>query len=360
MQIVRPVVETVGGMGGRVRDLARLQQVVGVLVRHGLGILVAGVDLPGAGKPEPRFESTPERALSAIQELGPTFVKLGQVMSTRPDVIPDAYCAEFSRLQDDADPLPFSAVRPVLEAALGPAWREGVEFDDTPLATASIAQVHRATLPGGEQVVFKVQRPGVAKVIRADLNILEFLARRLLVEYPEARSFDPLGMVQEFERSISAELDFTLEATHMERFRENFRDDERVHIPVVYEAFTAGTVLCMEFLDGIKMRDARAAGCDMKTVGERYLSVAYDMLFVHGLFHGDLHPGNVIVLEDSKLGLLDFGMVGRMTAEMRTNVVAITSPCSAATTAPSPGSSTRSPSRMSGWTTRRWSATPSR
>ncbi len=311
-------------MPGAVRDLARLNEVANVLIRHGLGIVVAGIDLPGIPKAEPKFETTPDAAIAAIEELGPTFVKLGQVLSTRPDILPDAYVAALEQLQDDVGPLPFSSIEDQLAEALGTEWRGRFgSFVDEPLATASIAQVHRGTLADGTEIVLKVQRPGIAKIIRADLNLLNFLARRILAEYPESHAFDPLGVLQEFERSILSELDFDTEAENIRKFQRNFPDDERVLIPQVFEDVSTKTVLVMEFVRGVKMRDARSAGSDMKLVGDRYLSVAYDMLFVHGFFHGDLHPGNVIVMEEDRLGLIDFGMVGRLTAEMRNNVISI-------------------------------------
>ncbi len=323
MKIVRPIVDGVGGLGRSVSDLTRLQRVARVLVRHGLGWVITGIDLPGLPSGGATEEATPERVTRALTELGPTFVKLGQVLSTRNDVLPDAYCEAFTKLQDDVGPLPFAEIEAVLDDALDQGWRERIELDPEPLATASIAQVHQGTLPDCTRVVLKVQRPGIAKTIRADLNILDFLARRMLAEYPETRSFDPLGMLGEFDRSISAELDFEVEATHMGQFRKNFEGDPEVVIPEVYADLSADRVLCMAFLDGVKMRHAREAGCNMKTVGERYLRISYDMLFVHGLFHGDLHPGNVIVLEGDVIGLIDFGMVGRLTQEMRNNVISI-------------------------------------
>jgi ubiquinone biosynthesis protein len=324
MRIVRPVVQTMSRVSGQVRDLGRLQQVAAVLVRHGLGMLVAGLDVPGIGPAERRFAGTPERITAALQELGPTFVKLGQVMSTRTDVLPPAYIEALEQLQDDVAPLPFATVEAQLQAALGPQWRERVaRFDEAPLATASIAQVHRATLLGGEEVVLKVQRPNIAAQIRSDLHILNVLARRALVEYPEVRAFDPLGVLDEFEASITSELDFAQEARHMRKMARNLGDLPFVKVPAVFEALSSRTVLCMEFLAGVKIRDARAAGFDMQVVGQRYLTAAYDMLFKHGFFHGDLHPGNVLVLPGEVLGLLDFGMVGRLSRDMRNNIISI-------------------------------------
>ena len=326
MRIVRPAVDIVGGVGHRVRDLNRLREVATVLIKHGFGMLVSGVDAPGIVRSrESSPVPTPDRLVTAIQELGPTFVKLGQVLSTRPDILPPDYIAALEKLQDDVNPLPFHDIEERLGEELGEEWRQRVAtFEETPLATASIAQVHRATLLDGRRVVFKVQRPGIGRLINADLSILNLLARRTLVEYPEARSFDPIGILEEFERSIKAELDFDLEARNMRRIQRNFADDEDiVRIPDVHDALSTRRILCMDLLEGVKIRDARAAGCNMARVGERYLKVAYDMLFEHGFFHGDLHPGNVLVLPGDRLGLLDFGMVGSMSQEMRNNVISI-------------------------------------
>ena len=318
MRIVRPVVQTVGGMGSRVRDLGRLNEVTRILVRHGLGVLA-----DGAAKRDPPLQTTPARVVQAIQELGPTYVKLGQILSTRPDILPDEYVEALAQLQDDVLPIGLDEVEAKLTTELGDDWRDRIDLDDVPLATASIAQVHRGRLRDGREVVLKVQRPGIGRVIRSDLNILHFLARRLLVEYPETKSFDPIAVVEEFERSITAELDFHKEVDNMRRMQVNFEGDPHIRIPFVVDELTTKRVLCMEFLRGVKMRDARGAGCDMKKVADRYLKAAYDMMFVHGLFHGDLHPGNVIVLPDEVLGLIDFGMVGSLSHEMRNNVVSI-------------------------------------
>lgn len=327
MRFVRPVLGTLDTMTDRVRDLNRLQEVARVLIRHGLGVLVAGLDLPGVPKPaavEGQRENAPERVVRAIQELGPTFVKLGQVLSTRPDLLPAAYIEALQKLQDDVQAIPFAEVDKALTAELGAGWRALVQrFEELPLATASIAVVHRATLTDGAVVVFKIQRPGIQRVIRADLHIIRLLARRAVIEFPEARSFDPIAVLDEFEESLAAELDFEQEAKNMAKVARLFADCPFVRVPVVQPQLSSKTVLCMEFLEGVKMRNAREAGCDMALVGQRFLTVAYDMLFKHGFFHGDMHPGNVLVLEGEVLGLLDFGMVGRLTREMRNNVISI-------------------------------------
>ncbi len=319
---------TAGAVAGTVRDINRLQEVARILIRHGLGILVSSIDIPGIPKPNPETDSiavltTPDRAVAALQELGPTFIKLGQVLSTRPDVVPPAWIEAFQELQDNAKALDLAGIRAALDTEL-PNWQtETRDFDETPLATASIAQVHRATLLDGRRVVFKVQRPGAHAKVRADLSILHLLARRVLAEFPEAGTLDVEGVLTEFERSISAELDFLAEAENMRRFGQNFADTPELRVPRVIDALTTRTVLCAEFLDGVPIRRARELGFNMDRVGERYLRAAYDMLFHHGFFHGDLHPGNVLVMTGEVLGLLDFGMVGRLTREMKDSLVSL-------------------------------------
>jgi len=327
-----PIVETAArtALGARqvVKDLGRLQEIVQILARHGLGWIVANVELPGIGLARKvmgeseRQEATPERVTATMRDLGPTFVKLGQVLSTRGDLLPEEYTTALAKLQDDVGPVPYEAIIAQVEAALG-AHPDKLfkSFDEEPLATASIAQVHRAVLPTGEEVVVKVQRPGIRDTIATDLSILQFLARQVEAQLPVAATMDPIGVVRVFRRSISEETDFRVEASNMERFAENFAKSTVVIIPEVFRTFSTQDVLTIEFLDGVKISRAREAGCDMRLVGQRYLGSSFQMLLEDGYFHGDLHPGNVLVLSGNRLGLLDFGMVGRLTQEMRENLV---------------------------------------
>ena len=321
MGIVGPVVRTVGSLSHTVRDVGRLRQVAMVLTRHGLGLLVAG--LPGVNA-ERAYSSTPDRAVSAIQELGPTFIKLGQVLSTRADVIPPAYIEALQALQDDVDALPWADLEAVLREELGPDWSERLgEVDHTPLATASIAQVHRAVTTDGRRIVLKIQRPGIAPQIRSDLNILQFIVNRAIVEFPEFALFDPRGILAEFERSILAELDFVEEVRHLKRFRRNFAENPAVVFPEPIDPLCTRRVLTMSFIDGVKIRDARASGYEMDDVGKRALDVMYTMLFTHGFFHGDLHPGNLLVAPGGVIAVLDCGMVGRLTDDMKDWIAAL-------------------------------------
>ncbi len=320
-------------MGARqvVKDLGRLQQIVQVLARHGLGWLVARIEVPGIGllrkapaAGETESAPTPDRLAAVLRELGPTFVKIGQMLSTRADIIPAAYAEAFQSLQDDVGPIPFAEVEEQIRAALGAGPDELFsQFEREPLATASIAQVHRARLPSGEEVVVKVQRPRVRELIYTDLSLLQFIVRQAEAQVPEVKLVDFPGILGQLRKAIGDETDFRVEAGHLERFAENFAGNDHIVVPAVFADYCSEQVLTMEYLAGVKISRARAAGCDMRQVGERYLQAAFQMLLEDGYFHGDLHPGNVLVLPGNRLGLLDFGMVGRLTEEMRENLVTL-------------------------------------
>ena len=317
MKLVRPFVKTVGSLSVTVRDAKRFREVAVVLAKHGLGVLVAGVDLPGL-KVEAEFSGTPQRLVQALQELGPTFIKFGQILSTRPDIVPLEYLKALQQLQDDVTPLAFGPLKQSIDEDFSDSWDALVaSIAQEPLATASIAQVHRATLVDGREVVFKIRRPNIASIIESDLHILRFLLERFLHEFPEMELFDPRGMFLEFERALSAELDFAQEMKNLQRFQKSFYHMEGIRFPEPIEELSSHRILCMEFLQGVQIRKARENGFDMELIGERYLSLAYTMLFDHGFFHGDLHPGNVLVLPDQSIGVLDCGMVGRLTREMK-------------------------------------------
>ena len=324
MRVVRPIVDTTRSVQGAVRDLARLREVAAVLVRHGLGFLLADVKVPGLPPIPRRFESTPDRALAAIQELGPTFIKLGQVLSTRPDILPESYTETFRTLQDDVDSVPFEDLEPVLERALGPQWTSRFSsIEREALATGSIAQVHTAKLETGEDVVLKIVRPGIADTIKADLSILHHLATRLVEEFPEMEAFDPLGLLDALDRSLRNETDLQVEAANARLFRRNFAHRAEIRIPEFFEAYTHRDLIVMERVYGVRLREARAQGFDMTAIGDRYLSASYQMIFDDGFFHGDLHPGNVLIDPNGSLILLDFGMAGRLTQSMKDDLCAL-------------------------------------
>ncbi|MCK6526051.1 AarF/ABC1/UbiB kinase family protein [Myxococcota bacterium] len=327
MPIVRDVVNTTRGAVQAVRDIRRLREIAQVLVRHGFGFLVANVEVPGIARlrsGDGQDRPMPVRARLAMEDLGPTFIKLGQVLSTRPDLIPEAFVAELQSLQDSVPQVPWEEIRAEMERELGPALDASFEsIDPEPIATASIAQVHRARLRGGEDVVVKVRRPGVRERVATDINILYFLARQTEAQFPEAKLLDLSGIVREFDKSMESETDLRVEARNTERCRSNFEGDDDIVVPTVYRACSTAGVLTLEYLPGVKLRLARENGSDMRRVGELYLHAASRMLYEHGFFHSDLHPGNVLVLPGDRLGLLDFGMVGRLTDDMKDHVVGL-------------------------------------
>lgn len=330
MPLVRKAADIALGGAQVARDLDRLRQIVQVLAGHGLAWIVERVEVPGIGMlrsligETERKQATPARVTAVLRDLGPTFVKLGQVLSTREDLIPSDYVDAFSTLQMDVDPVPYSDVAGVILATLGAEPQALFDaFDETPLAAASIAQVHKARLKTGELVAVKVQRPGIRKKIQTDLSILEFLARQVAVQVPETVIFDPAGTVRVLRQSLSEETDFRHESRNTEQFKENFKEIPWVEIPEIYPAFVGADVMTMEFIDGTPIAQARDAGYDMRVVGDRYLQAAFKMLLEDGHFHGDLHPGNVFVLPGERLALLDFGMVGRLTPENKQDLVDI-------------------------------------
>tara|TARA_B100000609_G_scaffold199169_1_gene201022 strand:- start:1089 stop:2612 length:1524 start_codon:yes stop_codon:yes gene_type:complete len=272
-------------------------------------------------KPAPQSEglSTPKRLLLVMQELGPTFIKLGQILSTRPDLIPEEFIEEFKTLQSSAAPLPFEKISAQLNIAL-PAPVDEIfdNIDPEPLASASIAQVHKATLKDGSKVVLKVIRPGIRETLMSDLSILKFFARQVESLFPDAVLFDPVGIAAEFEKALSKEIDFTVELRNLQRFTKNFTDNPDVHIPIAYPELSSKDVLVMERVEGQKITDVEE---DREYLVRRMVAISFEMIYVHGFFHGDLHPGNIFVLPDGRIALIDFGLVGRLTPKMKDYVI---------------------------------------
>ena len=319
-----------------VRDLPRLHVIASVMIRYGWGDLVRLLGISGvlerAGRVL-RWHSTsetsqldaPVRIRRALEELGPTFVKLGQLLATRVDMFPPNWIAEFEKLHSQVPAVPYEALHSDLVAALkGEPADVFAEFDPVPLAAASIAQVHRATLKDGTPVVVKIRRPNIEDVIRADLRILEHAARLLESEMPDSRRYDPVQIVSQFRRSLNRELDLAKEARNIDQFARNFADDPLVQIPKVYWAFTNDRVNVQEQIIGLSGASSdrlRERGLDPVLLARRGADVVLRMVLVHGYFHADPHPGNMLFLPDNRIGIIDFGMVGMLTQLRRHQLV---------------------------------------
>jgi len=315
-----------------VRDLERLRQIAGVLAVHGFGEVVDRTGLstliPGRKRQEGGRMPAGIRLRKVLEDLGPSFVKLGQIMSTRPDLIPEDILAELKKLQDDVPPVPFEAIREQVERELGCELTDVFEsFEERPLASASIAQVHRALLRNGDDsvdVAVKVQRPQVQAVMARDVDLLYWLAKAIVRSMPESHLYRPISLVEEFDRSVSAELDFSLEADNHERFTVNFAQNAHAKFPKVYRRASAKRVLTLEYLEGCKVDAAQRAGVSGELIAKRAVEIIVQQIFEDGFFHADPHPGNIIILGDDDnpvIGMVDVGMVGRLSPKMRDRVV---------------------------------------
>jgi ubiquinone biosynthesis protein len=316
-----------------VQDLKRLREISAVVVRHGFGELWDRARIWDVlGRREDHVRPSPEelRATSArrfretLSELGPTFIKLGQILSSRPDILPPDFIAELSQLQDHVLPMPVEVIFKSIEESLGrPAKEIFATIDPVPLASASIAQVHRATLSSGEEVVVKVQRPGIEAQIKSDTDLLFYLARFLEGVIEETGIYTPTGIVQEFRSAMLLELDFENEARNVEAFAKNHLERPYVVVPKLHRAHSSRTVLTLEELKGDKLKKVLETfeGVDRKQLAKHVLDASFHQLFDDGLFHGDPHPGNIIVLPWNRIGLIDFGLVGRLSKGMQESII---------------------------------------
>jgi len=309
-----------------VSQIQRFSQIVEILGKYGFGIALGELfpehsrvrfPIPG-GAPEP--SAIYEQTRLAIEELGPTFVKFGQIMSTRTDILPADLIAELKKLQDHVKPVPFDEILPVLEECCPNHEELFRGIDEIPVASASIAQVHRAVLSNGTRVALKVQRPGIADLIGTDLRILQSMAERAEQVFPDAQLYNPTGMVRDFSFQIQKELDFLLEARTAERMRQNFRDVPGIHFPKIYREYSCSRLLVMEFVEGVRIDDLEAIsarGLDPHAIGKRGFLAYLKMIFEDGFFHGDPHPGNLLVTDDGTIVVLDFGIAGTIRPEKR-------------------------------------------
>lgn len=318
------------------RDISRLHEITTVFIRYGWGDVARRLGVIGALERAGRVLHWSEaeeimhlepavRARRALEELGPTFVKLGQVLASRVDMFPSNWISEFEKLQSEVPPVPFETLLPQLIAALGASPLEIFnEVQTTPVAAASIAQVHLAQLKDGTEVVLKIRRPGIEQKIEADLRILAHIAQLLESELPEARRYQPVQVVAEFSRSLRRELDLAREARNMDRFAHNFAADQTVLIPKVYWEWTSAVMNVQQRIIGIPGNSLAAvdtAGLDRKMLAAHGADAVLKMILIDGYFHADPHPGNVFYLPGNRLAMLDFGMVGRLTQERRNQIV---------------------------------------
>lgn len=318
------------------RDLPRLHEITSTLIRYGMADMVrtlgistllesAGRFLHWKAQSDVMHLDTPVRVRRALEDLGPTFVKLGQVMATRVDMFPPNWIAEFEKLQSSVPPVPFDSLLPQIEAALGCSPHDIFrDLQTEAVAAASIAQVHHAKLQDGTPVILKIRRPNIRAKIDADLRILMHLARLIEFEIPESRRYQPTQIVMQFTRSIRRELDLAAEARNIERFAENFAESDTVVIPKVYWEWTSESMNVQQWVDGIagnNLAAVEAAGLDRKLLGARGADAVLKMIMIDGFYHADPHPGNVFYQPGNRIAMIDFGMVGRLTDERRNQIV---------------------------------------
>ena len=312
------------------QNIRRLHRIVAILIKYGFGGLVKELKLfPFLSSFErllffrraKKELSIPERIRLVLEELGPTFIKLGQVASTRADLLPPDWLEELKKLQDAVPPFPFEKVREVVEHGLkAPLHEKFKTFDEAPCASASIAQVHYAILPSGQEVAVKVKRPGIDKIIESDISVMHTIAYLLDRYVPQAKRYRAMEVVDEFARVIHKEQDFTVEGSHASRFAKMFEDDPTVKIPKVFWDYTTNEALTLERIYGTPLDETekiKAQGLDVRKIAENGIRAFFRQVFEFGFFHADLHPGNIFASPDGTIIYLDFGIMGRLDENLR-------------------------------------------
>lgn len=322
-------IQTGRQLGQAVKNVQRLRQVIAVFAKHGFADVLQRMDLgkylpkkfQPLSEPSESEKNPATRLRESFEELGPTYVKLGQLLSTRSDLIPENFIEEFTKLQDNVLPVPATEIKNAVEKSLNKTIIEAYQdFNPEPLASASIAQVHEATLHTGEKVVVKVQRPGIDKIIETDVSLLAFLARLLEKYVPETRIIGPTTIVDEFFRTLTYELDFNVEANNIRRIRENLKEFEKIVVPKVYKDLSSTKILTLEKIEGVRVDDSAALdreNIDRKEIVKLGNRAFMKSVLVDGIFHGDLHAGNLFVMPGNRIGIIDFGIVGRLSEKSR-------------------------------------------
>lgn len=311
------------------KNVGRVREIIQVFARHGFADLLYRMRLTGwfgtSKSRETEHLPIPVRLRMAFEQLGPSYVKLGQLLASRPDLIPEAFIEEFEKLQDNVGTVPFEEIQSVMETELGAPIDSVFEsFDPVPMAAASIAQVHSGVLKTGDKVAVKIQRPGIARLIQNDISILRGLAELLEAYVPETRIANPKGLVEEFFRTILFETDFGVEANNIRRIRDNLKDLERITVPKVYLEHSTDKILILEKFEGVRFSDRErvlALGVDPMEIVEAGADAFFHMVMQDGLFHADLHAGNLFVLNNGKIGIIDFGIVGRLSRRVRDSII---------------------------------------
>ncbi|TWH51690.1 AarF/ABC1/UbiB kinase family protein [Sporomusa sp. KB1] len=317
----------------QLRHINRYRQIATVLANQGFGYLIEEMDFIKKIPYHERLRIKPfavnsidlgERIRIVLQELGPTYIKLGQIASTRPDILPSEIIVHLEKLQDEVSAIPFEQVQNLIKEELRADIEEiFLEFDSQPLAAASIGQVHVATLESGQKVAVKVQRPGIAADIETDLEILFEIAVAAQNRFQWAKQYQIADMVDEFAKSLRRELDYTIEARNTDKISIQLKDQTDFYIPTIYWDYSTKRILTTEFIQGIKVNQSDLLlqqGYNLSLIANRFAKGIFHQIFIEGFFHGDPHPGNIIVLPKEVIGFLDFGMVGRLGSEMKNSL----------------------------------------
>lgn len=313
-----------------VRDLNRFREILTVLFEEGFDFFIAKIKLkhkiPVTKRIKARIEkkktfSIEKRLRLTLERLGPTFIKFGQVLSIRPDLIPKNYIKELEKLQSNVPSFPYSIVKEQIKNELGKDIEEIFQtFEKKPIASASISQVHKATLKDNKKVAVKIQRPKVRETLQTDIEIMFYVAKLLEKHIPKIRKFNPVQIVNEFAKWTEKELDFKREAINAKRFARNFSSDKTVKIPEIYDNLTTNKILVMEYIDGIELhniKQIKSKKIDFKPLIEHGFNAILTQVFIHGFFHADPHPGNLIITYDKKIAFVDFGIVGHFDENLK-------------------------------------------